>query len=30
MFVGHYLMIAMIIDTAGVQPEPAFAVTLPS
>jgi AhpD family alkylhydroperoxidase len=30
MFVGHYVMVAMIINTAGVQPEPAFAVTLPS
>jgi hypothetical protein len=30
MFVGHYVMIAMIINTAGVQPEPAFAVTVPS
>jgi len=27
MFVGHYVMIAMIINTAGVQPEPRFAVT---
>ena len=27
MFVGHYVMIAMIINTAGVQPEPHFAVT---
>ena len=26
MFVGHYVMIAMIINTAGVQPEPRFAV----
>jgi 4-carboxymuconolactone decarboxylase len=30
MFVGHYVMIAMIINTAGVQPEPNFAVTLPT
>lgn len=29
MFVGHYVMIAMIINTAGIQPEPNFAVALP-
>lgn len=26
MFVGHYVMIAMIINTSGIQPEPNFAV----
>jgi alkylhydroperoxidase family enzyme len=29
MLVGHYVMVAMIINTAGVQPEPAFAVVAP-
>jgi alkylhydroperoxidase family enzyme len=29
MLVGHYVMIAMIINTAGVQPEPAFALVAP-
>ena len=26
MFVGHYVMVAGIVNTAGVQPEPQFAV----
>jgi 4-carboxymuconolactone decarboxylase len=29
MFVGHYVMVAGIINTVGVQPEPHFAVRLP-
>jgi hypothetical protein len=26
MFVGHYVMVAGVINTIGVQPEPEFAV----